>query len=517
MGGAILQLAAVGVQDIYLTGNPQITFFKMVYKRHTNFAIEEHKLEFNGEVNFGKKVSCNIGRLGDLLSNVFLHVELPVMTKKFLNIYDSNYKNGIQFKTGDEKRISELRINPDYLNQHKVISWTNSIGHALIDYVTVEIGGQEIDRQYGEWLEIWDELTIGKCKSTAYNKKMIGKYNRDNWYTEGIYNNALNQNLCIPLNFWFCRNIGLSLPLVALQYHDVKMIVKFNTFDNCWSAAGMDKNKDLSDLQYTPPEEKNITRASLLCNYIYLDTEERKKFAQNSHEYLIDQIQYNDPITSTCNIKDISINLNFNHPIKELIWVGQRGDVKRNNDWFNYSASQKIIPQINETDLDKIICNSSNKLYINYLNSQTETSIQGMLYKIKANILKSSQIYPNNSDEYDSLSPPINSAVLQINGMDRFTEQSYRFFDTIQPYIHHSCIPEYGNIYTYSFALTPEKMEPTGSCNFSRVDNATLYLKINDICYCTGKPNEFVNIRVYAINYNILRIMSGMGGIAYSN
>ena len=534
MGGALLQLAAIGAQDVYLTGNPQITFFKMVYKRNTNYAMEEHKIEFDGQVDFGKKVVCNITRNGDLLSNIFLYVELPALTKKILLPGDQGYNEGINFTKGINNTTTTEKLNPEYVNQHSIISWVNSIGHVLLEYVTIEIGGQQIDKQYGEWLEIWDELTLSKCKQIAYENRMIGKYSRDEWYTKGIYENALDLNLYIPLNFWFCRNIGLALPLVALQYHEVKIYVKFNDFEKCWFNAHINKKKGKPAIYY--PSKKNIKRAYLLCNYIYLDTDERKKFAQTPHEYLIDQLQFNDPVTVSCNMRDTSINLEFNHPIKEIVWVGQKNNVKYTNDWFNYSAEERInvcnddniSSLINENNLiDKKIYTykyadineyqTNEYLFMNSFNTVTYSSMNTVLENIKKNILTTSSSQEDSLEQYDIRCPTIGSSVLQLNGIDRFSEQHHKFFDTLQPYLRHSCIPRYGNIQVYSFCLEPEKMVPTGSCNFSRVDNATLHLKINKICFCDETTSEFVDIRIYALNYNILRIMSGMGGVAYTN
>jgi hypothetical protein len=552
MTGAVLQLAAIGAQDIYLTGNPQITFFKMVYKRHTNFAIEEHKLEFDGDADFDNKVVCNITRNGDLLSEVFLHVELPTLTPKFITVNNENKDDGIPFILGyncDYYDNGNTRLNKSYLNQHEIISWVNSIGHVIIDYVTVEIGGQQIDKHYGEWLEIWDELTISKCKDPAYNNRMIGKYSEDEWLTKGIYENASGLVLDIPLRFWFCRNRGLSLPLVALQYHEVKIYVKFNKFENCWwnvhldksekykknsfenSKCKLSKNTDFNmDLPF--PEKRHIKKAYLLANYIYLDTDERKKFAQVSHEYLIDQLQFNDPINVSCNIKDISVTLDFNHPIKEIIWVTQRERVKYFNDWYNFSADDKIIYDDTYNEHDKVSKDLINyasfkspgedqSIYM-YINkslafTSNEIEISSQILSIKKNILNNSHSEGLNGENFDARCSPLNWAVLQLNGQDRFPKQYNKFFDTVQPYLYHSCIPKYGNIFVYSFALEPEKMIPTGSCNFSRVDNATLYLSINEICFCNKLISEYINIRIYATNFNILRIMSGMGGVAYTN
>ena len=247
MPGGLIQLIAIGEQDTYLTKQPEITFFKTVYRRHTNFAIETYEEIFNNGTGFDKKITCNIQRYGDLLSNVCLQVELPSL---------------------NDTSIPE-----------KYFSWVNAIGHALIDYVDIEIGGSVIDKQYGEWLEIWSEFTQTAEKRLGYNE-MIGKKESFNCQNTGPI------TLFIPLNFWFCKNIGLALPLISLQYHSVKINIKFNPFEKCW----VSKNCTPKDLK---PVDINQIKTSLLIDYVFLDLKERKKFAQQSHMYLIEQVQFN--------------------------------------------------------------------------------------------------------------------------------------------------------------------------------------------------------------------------------
>ena len=294
MGGGLMQLVAYGAQDIYLTGNPQITFFKVVYRRHTNFSMESIEQTFNGSADFGKKVTCTISRNGDLIHRVYLQVTLP--------------------------RV-ELNGSCDQFR------WLNWIGHVLVNYVEVEIGGQRIDRQYGQWLHVWNELTQEPGLQVGY-ANMVGNVPRltqimsgssvhtmqppqgiDNCQTSGCIPEF---TLYVPLQFWFCRNPGLSLPLIALQYHEVKINLQFNDARQCyWCSA------DSSYANQAPC----LRSASLYVDYIYLDTDERRRFAQVSHEYLIEQLQFTgaESVNSTSN----KIKLNFNHPVKELVWVVQ--------------------------------------------------------------------------------------------------------------------------------------------------------------------------------------------------
>merc|ERR1711990_900657 len=272
MGGGLMQLVAYGAQDIYLTGNPQITFFKVVYRRHTNFSMESIEQTFNGTADFGRKVVCTVSRNGDLVHRVYLQVTLPAVTSQD--------------------------------NDH--FRWVNWVGHALVKNVEVEIGGQRIDKHYGDWLHIWNELTQTASKQEGY-ANMVGNVDKLNRVT-GDQQEKPETTLYIPLQFWFCRNPGLALPLIALQYHEVRINIEFRTFNEVCGYK-------------TIPTVPTLKAASLYVDYIYLDTDERRRFAQVSHEYLIEQLQFtgDESVTSSNN----KIKLNFNHPCKELVWVTQ--------------------------------------------------------------------------------------------------------------------------------------------------------------------------------------------------
>ena len=382
MGGGLMQLVAYGAQDIYLTGNPQITFFKVVYRRHTNFSMEAIEQTFNGSADFGKRVTCTVSRNGDLMHKVYLQVTVPACTAGYVE----------------------------------------NLGQALIKFAEVEIGGQRIDKHYGDWMHIWNELSQEAGKKDGY-KKMIGA---------ALGANSAETDLYIPLEFWFCRNPGLALPLIALQYHEVKINIEFSALSELTDETGL-----------------SLSAASLYVDYIYLDTDERRRFAQVSHEYLIEQVQFtgDESVSSVSN----KIKLNFNHPCKELVWVVQR---------------------------DNSIGNSPTVGRFDYT---------------------------------DGTENPVLIAKLQLNGHDRFSERMGRYFNLVQPYQHHTNVPKTG-INVYSFGLKPEEHQPSGTCNMSRIDNATLQLTLTSETVGTD-----AKVRVYATNYNVLRIMSGMGGLAYSN
>ena len=282
MTGGLLQLAKKGTQDIHLTGNPQITFFKTIHKRYSNFSMESIQQHFNGTIDFGRKLNCTIAKNGDLIHKMYLLVDIP-------------------------------KIDCETLSENK-FRWLNWLGHNIIKEVYIEIGGQIIDQQYGEWIHIWNELSQSSSKQAGY-ANLVGNVPR---LTQVIQGNSLNNEsntipehtLYIPLQFWFCKNPGLALPLIALQYNDVKLGIEFKEVSQCCWATGKYKS--------TPP---TISNASLYVDYIYLDTEERRQFASQEHEYLIEQLQYNGQ--EILNTQSNKIKLNFNHPVKELVWIVQ--------------------------------------------------------------------------------------------------------------------------------------------------------------------------------------------------
>ena len=394
-----MQLVAYGAQDIYLTGNPQITFFKVVYRRHTNFAMESVDQTLNGTADLGNKVTATISRNGDLVGRMYL--EIPVTLEGTI---------GSTPFTG---------VNP---------------GHTVINEVEVQIGGQQIDKQWGHWMEVWAELTepndagsmgltSGGSGTRFQNMALAGGVVQKTAAT-GDDTQDVTATCRVPLQFWFNRNPGLALPLIALQYHEVKVMVTFAS-----SVPGL----------------SGIGQTQLWADYIYLDTDERRRFAQVSHEYLIEQVQHTSG-------SDSSLDLNFNHPVKELVWTGA------------YAPTTGL-----RTDFE---ANSKFKLV--------------------------------------------------LNGHDRFAERPLEYFTQTQVWQHHTGTPvvcdtalivaatakaSVDEVAVYSFALKPEEHQPSGTCNFSRIDNAQLKN--------SGTANA--NANVYAVNYNVLRVMSGMGGLAYSN
>jgi len=479
-----MQLVAYGAQDVYLTGNPQITFFKSVYRRHTNFSMECVIQDINGSVNYGHKLSTTISRNGDLISQIYINIKLD-------NAQDESSSN------------TKYAI-------------PNNFGNFLFDYIDIDIGGQKIDRLYGHYMELWARLTEKNNGGNVgvYSTHMqtpLTKYQQlsgsggvyylegssaetwnsySNYYKIKEQENNIPQRLIVPLPFWFCRFPGLSIPLIALQYHEVKLKIQLKTEQELHHGEVFNVNKKddgSNDYHFKLPDIKD--NLELWIDYIYLDTDERRRFAQVPHEYLIEQVQrYEKTVdlksipNATHEIADFTADLNFNHPIKELIFSW---------DW-DYNG---CLPGLGD---------------------------------VKSNI------------------------TLKLNGLDRFqADMPLYYFTRTQNWKYHDAIcnlygttfientdglrigneptpqdglnddyPIYDSIGIYSFALKPEEHQPSGSCNFSRIDSAKLYfkkLKGTQQDEHHSVVGAAQNLMIYARNYNILRIMSGMGGLAYSN
>jgi hypothetical protein len=567
MGGGLMQLVAYGAQDVYLTGNPQITFWKVTYRRYTNFAMEAIEQTFNGQADFGRRVTCTVSRNGDLAHTTILQVTLPQISQELKNTTGAVYAR-----------------------------WLDFPGEQLIAQVEVEIGGQRIDRHYGDWMHIWNQLTMPAGQEAGYFQ-MVGNTTQLTYITDPSFadvdgpcesdaprqicapRNALPETtLYIPLHFWFCKNPGLALPLIALQYHEVRINIDLRPIDEClWAVSSLHcPTGSTTQVKVSAAYNQSLVAASLYVNYIFLDTDERRRMAQNPHEYLIEQLQFtgDESVGSSSN----KIKLNFNHPVKELIWVVQPD---ANVDYcasftcnqvlnkalgaqpFNYTDAIDALPNaihafggpnaiaaggpdgnafIDGQGLFQFAgaMDSSDNYYSQMWNvpagtiNGTDQSYNGPNLWVPTGSLSpngdlsTNQELANQSFVSDAgtfvLSQtalklhcwgenPVVTAKLQLNGQDRFSEREGSYFDLVQPFFAHTRTPDTG-INVYSFALRPEEHQPSGTCNFSRIDNATLQLVLSN---ATVEGTATAKVRVYATNYNVLRIMSGMGGLAYSN
>ena len=556
MGGGLMQLVAYGAQDVYLTGNPQITFWKVTYRRHTNFAMESIEQTFNGQADFGRRVQCTISRNGDLAYRTYLQVTLPEI--------------GQDGCCGDVDDCDKTFAR-----------WLDYPGEQLISMVEVEIGGQRIDRQYGDWMHIWNQLTLTAEQERGYNK-MVGQTTQLTYLTDPKFadvdsacsamdvpaavcapRNALPETtLYIPLQFWFCRNPGLALPLIALQYHEVRINLELRPSDEVLFAvnnltadvipAPSTGKTNGSSVKDTVSYQKSLVAASLYVDYVFLDTDERRRMAQNPHEYLIEQLQFtgDESVGSSSN----KIKLNFNHPCKELVWVVQpdanvdfcSSFLKATNlnmalgaQPFNYTdALDALLPSIgafagpDTVQGENAFINANGLFQDPGADAMMIGSQWGQDLGEDCDTNGLSAPFPISDHGDSGVSDagafvlaesaltmhcwgqnPVVTAKLQLNGQDRFSEREGTYFDLVQPFQHHTRNPDTG-INVYSFALRPEEHQPSGTCNMSRIDNATLQLVLST--NAIGGDNT-AKVRVYATNYNVLRVMSGMGGLAYSN
>ena len=480
-GGGLIQLVSIGAQDVYLVGNPQITFFKVTYQRHTNFARESIEQTIQGTQGFNQRLTITISRSGDLVGPMHIQMNLPALTSNIpsvsvTSVYNSSSTTGI-----DASNIYNW-------------CWVNYIGYRILKEVTIEIGGQPIDRHYSTWFYMWFELSTPSAKRAGL-QRMIGGYDM----TElplGLQNNATEAKvLYVPLIFWFNTHPGLALPLIALQYHEVKLYIQTETLNNCVVLLNAPSNATISnvlDLEFNVPGDSHISNSdigttssgltlSVYADYYYLDSEERRRFAQLSHEYLIKQVQQ---VTSTfANMTENAANQSidyktFNHPVSFNVWG------------FRKTLSNSV--QAVQWD------------WTNFTNSPPFLQFLGQSI--------------------------VNQHKLLLNGNDRYNEQNADYYNLVQPYNHFTAIPPPG-ILTYSYALQPVEQQPSGSLNFSRIDNASNRFStipslgaLNNILKSLQEPNNWSTTAsvsyegvVYAVNYNVLRIMSGMGGLAYSN
>jgi hypothetical protein len=553
MAGGLMQLVAYGAQDVFLTGTPEITFWKVSYRRHTNFAMESIEQTFSGQADFGRRVTCTISRNGDLCYRTYLQVTLP--------------------------EINQGMYTGSTVGEGCFARWLDYIGEQMIAQVEVEIGGQRIDRQYGDWMHIWNQLTMSSEQQKGY-WKMIGNTTQLTYITDPNFadisgpcaaaggpsqvcapRKALPETtLYIPLLFWFCRNPGLALPLIALQYHEVKINLDIRPIGECLWAVKSLSQTTAGSVSLSAAYQQSLVAASLYVDYIFLDTDERRKMAQNPHEYLIEQLQFtgDESVGSSSN----KIKLNFNHPCKELIWVVQPD---ANVDYcasldagsilfrtlgaqpFNYTDAIDALPNAihafggqDETggstgnefisasglfqmpgalDGASSILGANNPA--NWVASTgaaglNETPFMNQGGSISGSLVSDAGTFVLAETALDMHcwgENPVVTAKLQLNGQDRFSEREGSYFDVVQPFQHHTRHPDTG-INVYSFALRPEEHQPSGSCNFSRIDNAVLQLVLSSP---TVSGVATAKVRVYAVNYNVLRVMSGMAGVAYSN
>ena len=572
MGGGLMQLVAYGAQDVYLTGNPQITFFKVVYRRHTNFSMEciEQPLD---SARFGGRHTVQVLRNGDLAGRMYLKTDLPGL----------------------------------YAGGTNKVAWCRRPGHAILNYIECTVGGSQVDKHWGQWYDLWYELTHTVDQERGYNK-MIGDVSE-------LTTLALSipaYTVYVPLQFWFNRNTGLALPLIALQYHEVRFNIEFNRLADCVVKSN---GATVSNLSSDPLNASgDLSDTSILVDYIYLDQEERRRMAQVGHEYLIEQVQHNGEESLTGSNQ--KFKLDFNHPCKELIWAVRCGFLSSETDRFlaYYSGdaaatlqaaannlaygmvknatftgatqvsaitgvSVEAVP-VNTVGLINVTLDGVNFTFVVTNNGSGSYAGSGLYINATAVVGLTTQvtdltvhvtIAPGAStpstiaaadvtaDKFDNLTladvsipvaewgvtdgraantdvniaqpfnygldlagngNPVATAKIQLNGHDRFDQQNGDYFNYVQPYQHHTRTPADG-VNVYSFGLHPEQHQPSGTANLSRIDTTQLFLTFSD--ELSSKRWATVNVAtdsllwIFAFSYNVFRIMSGMGGLAYAN
>jgi hypothetical protein len=425
-----MQLVAYGAQDVYLTGSPKVTFFQAVYKRHTNFAMENIEQVVNGTAGGGARLSVTVARNGDLIGDMYLELTPSATVTTSTN-------NSASLEWVAERAVADIELT---------------------------IGGQRIDKHYQKWWRLYSELYLDEAKKLQYGKMTSSSASSDG-------------KVFLPLIFFFNRNPGLYLPLIALQYHEVRLdITLSSTYASYFSTNAV----------------------KVWGNYVYLDTEERRRFAQKGHEYLIEQVQHTGVDTVSVNNPTApkQIRLSYNHPVKELVWCfSNTGTASTYNDMWDTTSTETA-----NLTTTYVYGDPADNVY-----SASLSTVGSPMMVVSSNVWLG-----EDGAFSDKGVGPLATFKLILNGQDRFKEQSGKYFNQVQPFNHHSGNP-YPGIYSYSFALKPEEHQPTGTCNFSRIDNAQVAVAQKTDTVRT------TSMHMFAVNYNVLRIQSGMGGLAFSN
>ena len=593
MPGGLINIVAYGAQDLYLTGTPEITYFKIVYRRHTNFSMESIEVTFEDDFGFDKESNLVIPPIADLIHKMYLKIKLPeviltgrkhnsslekkvldetkanlIIVQKFMRLNTIAYRKALEqykvdnvtsatdminvilevFNTtilmglsndvlGDSKKsviinnfhniiglnkfdpqdidlqiIAEQSIGTIYEDDKELFltlienaiynseilynnfdkqyvdaiikyedasskiykfAWVKKLGHSMINYIEIFIGGERIDKHYGEWIDIWYELSGNKYMSKTYDK-LIG--NRENLTTFDRLP-KYGYTLFIPMQFWFCKYNGLALPLVAMQYSDVSIKLKIRKIQECCyideeikDIAIQDMFDNNDEIIDTNTGDQNLfslgLKGSLFIDYVYLDAPERRKFAQVAHEYLIEQIEIQEEVHTENLIRMV---LDFNYSSKEIIWIAQK-----------YSHIENI-----------------------------DQHTEAMWWNYGINL--------------DGSENPILTSRMEFNGYVIIPEETGNFFNYLQPYVRHRNTPSDG-INIYSFSFRPEEQQPTGSCNFTRITQSRLYLRLNPKVYdiINRKTGEIENkrdtvfIKIFSLRLNVLRIIGGYGALGFA-
>ena len=509
MTGGIMQLVTQGAQDIYLVGNPSITYFKTVYKRHTPFGTEYINLFFDPAATFTptqqSKATCEIDRNGDLIYDTYVSYELPAI---FTN-------NKIPF------------------------GWVDSVGTKIINEASVRFDGTQIDIQTGDYMKVYYDINNGGTDQYKYYR-LVGNISELKSSGQNLSDNINDQNLAIlayklyiPLSFWFCTDVGSSVPLIALQYNRMYIDITFNQLNDLIRIGYppvspqrlfgdydntdfnitirnylLSKGYDQTNVIYYFTQNNWTGNSNIIANYIFLGDDERTMFAQTSHEYLITQTQFN--FFQGLKKGPNTVGTTFNHPVSEIIWYLTRDDLNLYNDWYNFTGLINTnYDSLNEylnklsiytntytnqstknaltNDYTPLIKKIIGELTTSYTNIQLQTYFSGYF-----NIMESFQPVLNNNDR---------ATVFDSNFYKNLMQWKYHKGATVQP------------VYILPFGIDPGKLQPSGTQNFSRLDNQYFKINISNLYPIEEKFNCYM----FARNYNILRIMGGIGSIVFAN
>ena len=443
MGAGLIDIVSRGTEDERITGgNPEITFFKTVYRRHTNFAMETVEIPFDVTADFNRRVTCTLPRLADLLHKVVLKVVLPVL--------------------------------PNSSN-----AWSPYIGMSLIRTVEICVGGARIDCHMGEWLYVWNELSQTAAKRDVVVAMSDGFNQVDPLAARTVY---------VPLHFWFCKEISQSLPMNALLYHDVRIVVEFREL------------AEVARIGCDLPTNVSMTEASLLIDYVYLDDADRRMFSKGPIEYMIDVCQYTKIRLEYPTLFQ-RIPLTFKHPVRELIWVMRESSA-------TLTGLTTIDAHQNEHFRFKL-------LGTNTSSTSAGTGASSPYFYVFGSTVGSSSTTANTTS---LMSPILSEARVLLNGVERTTMQDAAYYGIMEPLKRHTGVPmdtingvhTDRGIYCYSFAIEPELMQPTGTVNFSRIQLASIEVRLNSAI--VGDTD----VIVFAPSINFFRIQNGMGSIVYS-
>ena len=426
-GGGYLNLLFVGAQDLFLNGQPEITYWKQTWRRYTNHAIESVPVQFSGDVNFGRKFTCLLPKSADLINKMVLQVTVPALAPS------------------------------GTLLPGAAVRWVDKLGHALIKSVSVQVNGQLIDSHTGEWMELYSSLTLPAEKHTAYHR-MIG-------HVTSLHTDATAQQytMFIPLRFWFCEATGLSLPTMAMQYAETKMVIEFRSLADLTIQANV-----------TDAYKGDLVSATLYCDCVWLDQAERQRFLDGTHEYLITQVQQaTEPVTQDVT----SIRVPFSHPVKFLVLVAQQDAfVAQNvNQYFNYTT--------------------------------TLQSRAGANFTSPVDVLDA------------TATGPITSMTLLLNSKERWAARPGQYFNWVQAYQWFDTAPSSPGIYPYSFAVLPtDPAQPSGSLNFSRVTTAVMNVSYDPALFLTAAGAvATATVQLYGVNLNVFKVQKGLASLCFSS